>query len=164
MQLWSRLKSLARNLLRKPAVESELDEELQSYAETITEEKIAAGMSPAEARRTTLADLGGIEQVKQSVRDRRTGTGFELLWQDVRYALRQLRSQPRLHPHRRPHAGARHRRHYRHLLRRLRPAASPAPLSRRQSAHVCLGTNVQRPQRRARLTRLCRGTNRHEIL
>ena len=86
----SPLRSLARNLLRKPAVESELDQELQSYAETITEEKIAAGMSPAEARRTTLADIGGIEQVKQSVRDRRTGTGLELLWQDVRYALRQL--------------------------------------------------------------------------
>ncbi len=90
MQLWSRLKSLARNLLHKPVVESELDEELQGYAETITQEKIAAGISPAEARRTALAELGGLEQVKQSVRDRRTGTGLELLWQDVRYALRQL--------------------------------------------------------------------------
>ena len=91
MQLWSRLKSLARNLLQKSAAESELDEELRCYAETITEEKIAAGMSPAEARRTTLADLGGIEQVKQSVRDHRAGITIELLWQDVRYALRQLR-------------------------------------------------------------------------
>ena len=90
MQLSSRLKSLARNLLQKSAAESELDEELQSYAETITEEKIAAGMSPSEARRTTLADIGGMEQVKQSVRDRRTGIRVELLWQDVRYALRQL--------------------------------------------------------------------------
>ncbi|MGA9719911.1 MAG: ABC transporter permease [Acidobacteriaceae bacterium] len=90
MQFLSRLKSLAHNLLHKPAIESELDQELQSYAETITEEKIVAGMSPAEARRTTLAELGGLEQVKQSVRDRRTGTGFELLWQDVRYVFRQL--------------------------------------------------------------------------
>jgi predicted permease len=90
MQLWSRLKSLARNLLRKPAVESELDEELQSYADTLIEERIAAGMPPAEARRSTLAELGGLEQVKQSVRDRRAGVGLELLWQDVRYALRQL--------------------------------------------------------------------------
>lgn len=90
MQLWSRLKSLARNLLRKPAVEGELDEELRSYADTLTDEKIVAGMSPAEARRTTLAELGGLEQVKQSVRDRRAGVGLELLWQDMRYALRQL--------------------------------------------------------------------------
>jgi putative ABC transport system permease protein len=91
MQLWSRLTSLARNLFQKSAAESELDEELRCYAETITEEKIAAGMSPAEARRTTLADIGGMEQVKQSVRDHRTGESIELLWQDVRYALRQLR-------------------------------------------------------------------------
>jgi predicted permease len=90
MQLWSRLRSLARNLLRKPAIESELEEELQSYTDTLIEEKIDAGLSPAEARRATLAELGGVEQVKQSVRDRRAGITLELLWQDVRYALRQL--------------------------------------------------------------------------
>ena len=91
MQLWSRLKFLSRNLLRKQQVESQLDEELRSYADMLADEKIAAGIPASEARRTTLADLGGIEQVKQSVRDRRTGAGLELLWQDVRYALRQLR-------------------------------------------------------------------------
>jgi len=90
MPLWSRLNSLARNLFRKPAVESELEDELQAYAAQLTDEKIAAGISPTEARRTALAELGGIEQVKQSVRDRRTGTSLELFWQDARYALRQL--------------------------------------------------------------------------
>ncbi len=90
MRLSSKFKSLARNLFHKPAVESELDEELRSYADTLIEEKIAAGASVSEARRTTLADLGGIEQVRQSVRDRRTGIILELLWQDIRYALRQL--------------------------------------------------------------------------
>jgi hypothetical protein len=91
MKLWSPLKSLTRNLLRKPAVESELDEELRSYADMLIDEKVAAGVPPSEARRAKLAEFGGIEQVKQSVRDRRTGITLELLWQDVRYALRQLR-------------------------------------------------------------------------
>src|SRR6185437_6972058 len=91
MQLWLRLKSLSRNLFRKRQIENQLDEELRSYADMIAEEKIAAGIPPSEARRTTLAELGGIEQVKQSVRDHRAGAGLELLWQDVRYALRQLR-------------------------------------------------------------------------
>jgi putative ABC transport system permease protein len=91
MQLWCRLKSLARNLLRKPDVESQLDEELRCYADMLAEEKIAAGIPASEARRATLAGLGGIEQLKQSVRDHRTGAALELLWQDVRYALRQLR-------------------------------------------------------------------------
>ncbi len=45
MPLWSRLNSLARNLLRKPAVESELEDELQAYAAQLADEKIAAGMS-----------------------------------------------------------------------------------------------------------------------
>jgi hypothetical protein len=90
MRLWSRLKLLSRNLLRRQQVESQLDDELRSYADMIVDEKVADGIPTSEARRTTLADLGGIEQVKQSVRDRRTGAGVELLWQDVRYALRQL--------------------------------------------------------------------------
>jgi predicted permease len=90
MQLWSRLKHLSRNLLRRQQVEGQLDEELRSYTDLIDDEKIAAGIPASEARRTTLAELGGIEQVKQSVRDRRTGATLELLWQDVRYALRQL--------------------------------------------------------------------------
>ena len=91
MRLWSRLKFLSRNLLRRQQLESQLDDELRTYADMIADEKIAAGIPAAEAHRTTLADLGGIEQVKQSVRDRRTGATLELLWQDVRYALRQLR-------------------------------------------------------------------------
>ena len=48
-------------------------------------------MSASEARRTALAELGGMEQVKQAVREHRAGTGIELLGQDVRYALRQMR-------------------------------------------------------------------------
>jgi hypothetical protein len=51
----------------------------------MTDERIAAGMSASEARRTALAEFGGIEQVKQSVREHRAGAGVELLWQDARY-------------------------------------------------------------------------------
>src|ERR1700744_5616 len=90
MQLWSRLKHLSRNLLSKQQVEDRLEDEVRAYANMLADEKIAAGIPAQEARRTTLADLGGVEQVKQSVRDHRTGIGLELLWQDVRYALRQL--------------------------------------------------------------------------
>jgi putative ABC transport system permease protein len=57
----------------------------------LTDEKISAGMSASEARRSALKELGGIEQVKQAVREHRAGTGIDLLWQDVRYGIRQLR-------------------------------------------------------------------------
>jgi hypothetical protein len=77
MKLWSLLKSAARNLFRKQRVESQLDEEVHAYVDLVTHERIAAGISPSEARRTALADFGGVEQVKQAVRNHRAGVGLE---------------------------------------------------------------------------------------
>lgn len=94
MSLRSRIASFVRNLLRKPHVESQLDDEVRAYVDLITDERIAAGMSATEARRTALADAGGMEQVKQSVRDHRAGTSFETFWQDLRFSIRQLRRSP----------------------------------------------------------------------
>ena len=90
----SRVKSALHNLLHRSQIESELDAEIRSYVDAITEERIANGMSPNEARRLVLAECGGMEQVKQSVREVRAGTGIELLWQDLRYTLRQLGRNP----------------------------------------------------------------------
>jgi predicted permease len=94
MKLWSRINSVLRNLLRKEQVESQLDDEVRACVDMLTDEKIAAGMSASEARRTALAEFGGIEQVKQTVREHRAGAGVELLWQDARYGLRQLWRNP----------------------------------------------------------------------
>jgi predicted permease len=91
MRLLSRMYSALRNLFRKGQVESQLDDEVRAYVDMMTEEKIAAGMSAAEARRAALVEFGGVEQVKQAVRDHRAGAGVELLLQDLRYGLRQLR-------------------------------------------------------------------------
>jgi predicted permease len=94
MKLWSLLKSAARNLLRKQQVESQLDEEVHAYVDLVTQERIAAGISPSEARRTALVDFGGVEQVKQAVRNHRAGVGLELLGQDIHYGLRQFWRNP----------------------------------------------------------------------
>jgi len=94
MQLLSRVRSALRNLLRKRQVEAQLDEELRAYAEMMTDERIAAGVPASEARRSVLVEIGGVEQVKQAVRDRRAGVRIELLWQDLRYGVRQLRRNP----------------------------------------------------------------------
>src|ERR1700679_551307 len=94
MKLWSRITSALRNLFRKPQLEEQLDEEVQTYADMLIDERIAAGMSASEARRTALAEIGGVEQVKQAVRDHRAGTDVELLWQNLRFGLRQLWRKP----------------------------------------------------------------------
>src|ERR1700730_12343583 len=94
MKLWSLLKSAARNLLRKQQVESQLDEEVHAYVDLVTQEGIAAGLSPSKARRTAMADFGGVEQVKQAVRNHRAGVGLELFGQDLHYGLRQFWRNP----------------------------------------------------------------------
>jgi len=69
--MWSHIKSALRNLLHKQQVESELDDEIASYVAAVTDEKIAAGLAPEEARRRALAECGGTEHVKQAVRNSR---------------------------------------------------------------------------------------------
>jgi hypothetical protein len=83
MKLWSLPKSAARNLFRQQQVESQLEEELHAYVDLVTQERIAAGIAPSEARRTALAEFGGVEQVKQAVRNHRAGVGLEVLGQDI---------------------------------------------------------------------------------
>ena len=94
MRLWSKLKSLSRNLLSKREVEQDLDDEVSAYLEMTVDEKIAAGVPPGEARRATLAESGGVERLKRSVREVRVGNVLESFLQDLRYALRQLHNAP----------------------------------------------------------------------
>jgi putative ABC transport system permease protein len=90
----NRLTSLCRNLFARPRVERDLDDELRSYLDQLTEEKRAAGMGAAEARRAARVELGGLEQVKEEVRQVRTGQMLQEFLQDLRYGLRTLRKNP----------------------------------------------------------------------
>ncbi len=92
--MWSHIKAAFRNLLHKRQVESELDDEIASYVAAVTDEKIAAGLTPQEARRRALAECGGTEQVKQAVRNSRAGALADSLSQDIRFGIRQLRRNP----------------------------------------------------------------------
>jgi len=94
MRALSRMMAAVRNLFGARKVERDLDAEIRAYVDTVTDERMAAGMTPKEARRTALAEFGGTEPVKQAVRDGRAGTGLETIWQDVRFAVRILRKSP----------------------------------------------------------------------
>lgn len=88
------LKHLLRNIFRKKRVEADLDAEIRFYRETVTEQRMAAGMSEEEARRAARLEMGSDDSVKESVRDVRAGAAVERIWQDVRYAIRGLRNKP----------------------------------------------------------------------
>ncbi len=94
MVLLARIRAALRNIFHKSDAEARLDDEVRGYADLLIDENIAAGMPPVEARRRALAQAGGLEQIKQSVRDRRAGIGLDNLAQDLRYALRQMRRTP----------------------------------------------------------------------
>jgi predicted permease len=87
---WAR----AAGLFRKETSDGEFAAELDSHVEMHTEENLRAGMTPREARREALMRLGGMEQTKQSYRERRGLPGLETLVEDARFALRLLRNNP----------------------------------------------------------------------
>ncbi|HUA00089.1 MAG TPA: ABC transporter permease [Candidatus Aquilonibacter sp.] len=72
----------------------ELADELESHLQMHIDENRRAGMTPEEARRQALIQLGGVDQTKESYRDRRGVPSLESLLQDVRFGLRMLRKNP----------------------------------------------------------------------
>jgi predicted permease len=94
MRLPSRFSSLWRNFFRTDRTEEELTQELQAYLEMLTDAKISQGLHPSEARRAALIEMGGVEQVKEQVREVRMGHVLETIWQDLRYGARMLRKKP----------------------------------------------------------------------
>lgn len=90
----SRLASLCRNLLGRKRVERDLDDELRAYLDHLTDEKRAGGLEAPEARRAARIEFGGVEQVKEEVRQVRSGQMVEELLQDLRYGMRMLRKNP----------------------------------------------------------------------
>jgi macrolide transport system ATP-binding/permease protein len=91
MPLLVKARSFLRNLFYARRVDADLDQEVHAHLELLIEEKRRAGMPAAEARRAARIELGGAEQVKEQVRDSRTGAFLDSLVQDFRFAIRSLR-------------------------------------------------------------------------
>jgi putative ABC transport system permease protein len=85
-----------RALVRKDAVERELDEELAFHLEMETEKNLRAGMSPAEARRRAALAFGAVERFKEEVRDARAFGWVTGLSLDLRLGARMLVKYPGL--------------------------------------------------------------------
>src|SRR5258708_19468222 len=58
-----------KSLFGKGALDAQLDKELRFHIEKLTNDNIAAGMTPEEARRHSVLEFGGREQVKEEVRE-----------------------------------------------------------------------------------------------
>src|SRR5271168_2884499 len=84
-----------RRLFRRSSEEMDLDRELRFHLERQIADYIAAGMSPGEARRRARREFCGLDLVKEEVRDTRWEVHLEQFVRDLRYALLNLRRDPR---------------------------------------------------------------------
>jgi len=96
MRALAYLRSAVLNLLSGPRADQELDAELQAHLELLAEEKRAAGLDAADARRQAVLETGGVEAVKERVRDARAGSAVAGFLRDVALAGRSLRRAPGL--------------------------------------------------------------------
>jgi predicted permease len=82
------------SLFRRRHLEADLDAELRSHLEMAVEGNLCQGMSPEQAHRQALLDLGGIEQPKEMYREQRGLPMIETTLQDLRFGFRILRRSP----------------------------------------------------------------------
>jgi predicted permease len=83
-----------RRFIKRAAADAELQKELDSYIEITTEEYIARGMEPVEARQAARRKLGNLTRIREEVYEMNTATFVEGAMRDLRYAARMLRLNP----------------------------------------------------------------------
>src|SRR5947207_8984661 len=83
-----------KSLFRKRALDAQLDSELRFHIEELTEANVAAGLTPEEARRRTVLEFGGREQIKDDLRDVHRVSIIESTLANLKSAFRFIRKSP----------------------------------------------------------------------
>lgn len=91
---WLTFISRLTGLVRRRRMERSMTEEMQAHLDVLTEDNIAAGMSPEEARFAAQRRFGGRDQIQEKCRDERGLVWLETLGKDLRFAVRSLVRTP----------------------------------------------------------------------
>lgn len=94
MRWLDRMRMQFEMLLRRGRANGRLDAELQFHLDQQIAENIAGGMDPDEARYAALRSFGNPAALRDQTRASWSWNQLETLWQDARFALRQLRKSP----------------------------------------------------------------------
>jgi putative ABC transport system permease protein len=84
-----------RHFFQKPRAEQDLDQELRFHLERQIADYVDSGICQEEARRRAKLEFGGLERVKEEVRDTRWETHLEILLRDLKFGLRNLKKDRR---------------------------------------------------------------------
>jgi len=95
MRFWRTLTVHTRSLVRRRAVDAELDEEIRYHLEREVERRMARGEIETEARLSARRAFGNVTAVTEQARSASRMDTIEQLIQDTRYALRSFRRAPR---------------------------------------------------------------------
>jgi predicted permease len=79
---------------RRKNILNNLDQDIRDHIERETQDNIARGMSPDEARSAALRKFGNVTRVMEDTRDVWIVVWFERLIQDLRYGIRMLAKAP----------------------------------------------------------------------
>jgi predicted permease len=82
------------NLFRRSRLDREMDVEMRAHLERETEQNIARGMPPDEARCAARRAFGGLERIQEEERDARGLVWLENLLRDARLSVRSLARNP----------------------------------------------------------------------
>jgi putative ABC transport system permease protein len=83
-----------KSLFRKRALEAQIDIELRFHIEKLTNDSIAQGTAPDEARRQAVLEFGGREQIKEQLRDVHRVRVIESAFANLQSALRFIQKSP----------------------------------------------------------------------
>ena len=87
-----------RRYIERTRRDDELAQEIAHYLAQETEDNIARGMTPDDARLAAVRRFGNRQIVREAVYRMNSVNWLEIVLQDLRYGLRQLRRRP--HPRR----------------------------------------------------------------
>ena len=79
---------------RRQRMLNDLDQDINDHLERETQDNIARGMSPEEARYAALRKFGNVTRIKEETREVWSVVWFEQLLEDIRFGLRMLRKSP----------------------------------------------------------------------
>jgi predicted permease len=79
---------------RRERMLDQLEEEIREHIEMETQDNIARGMSPEEARYAAVRKFGNATRVQEDAREVWSFVWLEQLWQDVHFGLRMLLKSP----------------------------------------------------------------------